>query len=43
MTLTDNELYARIIDDWYDGLNDAHDHTITHLVYGYLEAITEYE
>mgnify|MGYP005720059055 CR=1 FL=1 len=41
MELTE-DIYAHAIDDWYDGLNDVHDHNITELVYEYLDSIEEF-
>ncbi len=30
------------LSDWYDGLNDVHDHDMHKLVYEYLDTITEF-
>lgn len=30
------------VSDWYDGLNDVHEHDIHKYVYDYIDAITEF-
>jgi hypothetical protein len=30
------------VSDWYDGLNDVHEHDLHKLMYEYLDAITEF-
>ncbi len=33
--------YQPFIDGWYDQLNDAHSHGLTHIVYECIDAITD--
>ena len=33
----------RVIDMWYDCINDASEHDLMHLVYAYLDAINDYD
>ncbi len=42
MTETTYQNLHDYLSDWYDGLNDVHDHNIHKLVYEYLDAITEF-
>ena len=30
------------VSDWYDGLNDVHEHDLHKLMYEYIDAITEF-
>ena len=41
MTTTYQSLHE-YVSDWYDGLNDVHEHDIHKYVYDYIDAITEF-
>lgn len=44
MTL-EGTLYTQLSDyvnDWYDGINDAHEHELSYLMYLYMDAIMEF-
>ena len=42
MTETTYQSLHEYVSDWYDGLNDVHEHDIHKLMYEYLDAITEF-
>ena len=42
MSETTFQSLQEYVHDWYDSLNDAHEHALTHLVYMYMDAIMEF-
>ena len=43
--ILEGTLYTQLSDyvnDWYDGINDAHEHELSYLMYLYMDAIMEF-